>query len=205
MRKIFIAGIGTDVGKTVVSAVMVEALKADYWKPIQTGNFFATDTQVVQKLISNTESNFFPERYVFKEYMSPHVAAEQEGIEITLDEILLPETSNTIIIEGAGGLLVPLNRTEMMIDLITKFEAEVVLVVQNYLGSINHILLSVEALKSRGYNILGIVFNGTPHQLSEDIIIDSSGLKMLGKITKENEISKRVISMYAKEFEYLKK
>ncbi len=204
MRKIFVTGIGTDVGKTVVSSVLVEALKADYWKPVQTGSFFSTDTAKVQKWISNSESKIHPESYLLKQYMSPHAAAELENTEISLANITLPDTSNTLIIEGAGGLLVPLNRTEFMIDMIKKFDAEVVLVVQNYLGSINHTLLSVEALKSRGLKILGMVFNGAPHQLSEDIILDNSGLKLLGRISKETELNKEVIARYAKEFEYLK-
>jgi dethiobiotin synthetase len=204
MRKIFIAGIGTDVGKTVVSSVLVEALHADYWKPIQTGNFFSTDTEIVKKNIANTESKFFPEAYSLKEYMSPHAAAEIEGIEITLDNIKLPDTTNTLIIEGAGGLLAPLNRKEFLIDLIKKFDAEVVLVVQNYLGSINHSLLSIEALKHRDLKILGIVLNGPPHRLSEEIIFDTSGLKLLGRINKEQEINTTIVSRYAKEFEYLK-
>lgn len=204
MRKIFVTGIGTDVGKTVVSSVLVEALKADYWKPVQTGSFFSTDTAKVQKWISNSESKIHPESYLLKQYMSPHAAAELENREISLSNITIPDTSNTLIIEGAGGLLVPLNRAEFMIDMIKKFDAEVVLVVQNYLGSINHTLLSVEALKNKGLKILGIVFNGAPHQLSEDIILDNSGLKLLGRISKETELNKEVIARYAKEFEYLK-
>ncbi|MCK6649662.1 MAG: dethiobiotin synthase [Bacteroidia bacterium] len=204
MRKIFVTGIGTDVGKTVVSSVLVEALKADYWKPVQTGSFFSTDTAKVQKWISNSESKIHPESYLLKQYMSPHAAAELENREISLSNITIPDTSNTLIIEGAGGLLVPLNRTEFMIDMIKKFDAEVVLVVQNYLGSINHTLLSVEALKNKGLKILGMVFNGAPHQLSEDIILDNSGLKLLGRISKETELNKEVIARYAKEFEYLK-
>lgn len=204
MRKIFVTGIGTDVGKTVVSSVLVEALKADYWKPVQTGSFFSTDTAKVQKWISNSESKIHPESYLLKQYMSPHAAAELENTEISLSNITVPDTSNTLIIEGAGGLLVPLNRKEFMIDMIQKFDAEVVLVVQNYLGSINHTLLSVEALKNRGLKILGMVFNGPPHQLSEDIILEHTGLKLLGRISKETELNKEVIARYAKEFEYLK-
>jgi dethiobiotin synthetase len=204
MRKIFVTGIGTDVGKTVVSSVLVEALKADYWKPVQTGSFFSTDTAKIQKWVKNKESNFHPEGYLLKQYMSPHAAAELEGITISLDAISLPETSKTLIIEGAGGLMVPLNRKEFMIDMIAKFDAEVVLVVQNYLGSINHTLLSIEALKSRGAKILGVIFNGPPHQLSYDIILDHSKLKVLGRINKETDINQEVISRYAKEFEYLK-
>jgi dethiobiotin synthetase len=204
MRKIFVTGIGTDVGKTVVSSVLVEALKADYWKPIQTGSFFSTDTTKLQKWVSNTESKFHPEGYLLKQYMSPHAAAELEGIDINIDDIRLPETTNTLIIEGAGGLMVPLNREHFMIDLITKFDAEVILVIQNYLGSINHTLLSIDALKTRGANIIGVVFNGPPHQLSQDIIMNYCGLKLLGRINKENDINKEVVSRYAKEFEFLK-
>lgn len=204
MRKIFVTGIGTDVGKTLVSSILVEALKADYWKPVQTGSFFSTDTAKVQKWVSNSESKFHPEAYCLKQYMSPHAAAELEQTEILLSKINLPDTENTLIIEGAGGLMVPLNRSEFMIDMITKFDGEVILVVQNYLGSINHTLLSVEALKSRGLNILGLIFNGPPHQLSEDIILDTTKLKLLGRINKETDLDKSVISRYAKTFEYLK-
>lgn len=206
MRKIFVTGIGTDVGKTVVSSVLVEALKADYWKPVQTGSFFSTDTAKVQKWVSNSDSKCHPEGYLLKQYMSPHAAAELEGIDIGLSELNIPvSTNSTMILEGAGGLMVPLNRKEFMVDMITKFDAEVVLVIQNYLGSINHSLLSVDVLKSRGVNILGMVFNGAPHQLSEDIIVDYSGLKVLGRINKEKDLNSEVISRYAKEFEYLKK
>ena len=204
MRKIFVTGIGTDVGKTVVSSVLVEALKADYWKPIQTGSFFSTDTAKVEKWVSNAESKFHPEGYLLKQYMSPHAAAELEGIEITVDSLRLPDTNNTLIIEGAGGLMVPLNRNEFMIDAMEKFDAEIILVIQNYLGSINHSLLSIDALKHRKLKILGIVLNGPPHQLSEDIILNYSGLKLLGRINRETELNKEVIARYAKEFEYLK-
>ena len=205
MRKIFITGIGTDVGKTVVSSVLVEALKADYWKPVQTGSFFSTDTAKVQKWVSNSESKCHPEGYLLKQYMSPHAAAELEGIDIDLNKLNMPDSTNgTLIMEGAGGLMVPLNRKEFMVDLVKKFDAEVILVIQNYLGSINHSLLSIDVLKGRGVKILGIVFNGAPHQLSEDIIVDYSGLKVLGRINKEKDLNSDVISRYAKEFEYLK-
>jgi len=205
MRKIFVTGIGTDVGKTVVSSVLTEALKADYWKPVQTGSFFSTDTAKVQKWVTNPVSKFHPEGYLLKQYMSPHAAAELEGIDIDINQINIPASTNdTLIMEGAGGLMVPLNRKEFMVDLIKKFDAEVVLVIQNYLGSINHSLLTIDVLKGRGLNILGIVFNGAPHQLSEDIIVDYSGLKVLGRINKEKDLNSEVISRYAKEFEYLK-
>lgn len=206
MRKIFVTGIGTDVGKTLVSAVLVEALKADYWKPVQTGSFYSTDSLNIEKWISNKETKIHPESYLLKQYMSPHAAAEQEGVSISLDSIHLPKVTNsTLIVEGAGGLLVPLNKTEFVVDMIRKFDMEVVLVVQNYLGSINHSLLSIEALKNRGANILGIIYNGPGHTLSYDIIEENSGLKVLGHINREPEISSKIVSRYAKEFEYLKK
>ena len=200
MRKIFVTGIGTDVGKTVVSAILSEALQADYWKPIQTGSYFATDAQKVQKWISNDKTRCHPEAYLLKQYMSPHAAAEIDGVTIELSNIHLPSTERTLVIEGAGGLMVPLNRKELMIDMINKFDCEVVLVIQNYLGSINHSLLSIDAMKHRGMKILGIVFNGAPHQLSKDIILEYSGLKCLGWILKENEVTKQMIANYAKGF-----
>jgi dethiobiotin synthetase len=200
MRKIFVAGIGTDVGKTIVSAVLTEALKADYWKPVQTGSFFATDSVKVKSLISNEVSQFHPEAYNLHQYMSPHAAAELEGVTIHLSEIKLPESKNeNLIIEGAGGLMVPLNDTEFVIDMINKFDAEVILVCQNYLGSINHTLLSVDALKQRGCKILGLVFNGAPHELTKNIVLKYSGLKNLLWMVKEKEITKEVILKYAEQ------
>ncbi len=197
MKRIFVTGIGTDVGKTVTAAILAEALEADYWKPVQTGSFFSTDAAKIRKLISNTKTVIHPESFVLKQYMSPHAAAEIEGEHITLDKINLPETTNTLIIEGAGGLMVPLNDKEFIVDIITKINAEVVLVIQNYLGSINHSILSIDALKTRKISVLGLIFNGAPHKLSEDIILSYSGLKCLGRINKESVISREVISKYA--------
>jgi dethiobiotin synthetase len=202
MRTIFVSGIGTDVGKTVVAAMLVEALKADYFKPVQTGAFFTSDGQKISKYISNTISKIHPETYSLGQYMSPHAAAEQEGVRLELNKINLPETTNAnLIVEGAGGIMVPLNDTEYMIDLVSKFNAEVVMVVQNYLGSINHSLLSLDALRFRKLNLLGIVFNGPPHKMSEDIILKYSGARLLGRVAKETEINKEIISKYAPQFE----
>lgn len=197
MRKIFVTGIGTDVGKTIVSSVLVDALKADYWKPIQAGNYNDTDSQKVQKLIHDPEAIIHPEAYNLKTPMSPHTAAEAEGIVLDPDKINLPETNRTLIMEGAGGLMVPLNHKFLMIDLIQKFDAETIVVIQNYLGSINHSLLTIEVLKFRKINILGVIFNGTPHHLSEDIILSYGGVKKLGHINKERQMDKDVIARYA--------
>lgn len=204
MKTVFVTGISTDVGKTVVSSILVEAFKADYWKPVQAGNITTTDSVKVQRMISNEQTKIHPEAYSFKKSMSPHAAAEHEGVSIELANINLPQCNNTLVIEGAGGLMVPLNNKEFMIDMIKKFDSEIVLVIQNYLGSINHSLLSIDAIKFRNLKILGLVFNGISHKLSEDIILEYSGLKCLGRVSKEREFNKEVISRYAKDFEYLK-
>lgn len=200
MKRIFVTGIGTDVGKTVVSSILAEALEADYWKPVQTGSYFSTDADKIRKYVSNSRTKIHPESFVLKQYMSPHAAAELEGTTISLSQIQPPPTGNTLIIEGAGGIMVPLNDKEFIIDMIEKLEAEVVLVIQNYLGSINHSILSIDALRFRKLPVLGIIFNGPPHKLSEDIILSYSGLKCIGRIMKESVINKEVVSKYAAQF-----
>jgi dethiobiotin synthetase len=198
MRKIFVTGIGTDVGKTVVSAVLVEALKADYWKPVQTG--LDKDTQTVKRLISNSTTQFHKEGYWFKEPASPHHSAELEGDRIDLKKIKVPETSNALIIEGAGGLMVPLNNEDMMIDLVMNTKAEVVLVVRHYLGSINHTLCSIEILKQKGIKLLGIIFSGDENEASEKLILEYSKVKNLGRVDEILELGKFSIAKQARKF-----
>lgn len=170
-KPLFITGIGTDVGKTIVSAVLVEKLKADYWKPVQSGDLDNTDTMKVQRLVSNAVSVFHPEAYRLTQPFSPHKSAELDGVELDMAGIIPPKTSNQLIIEGAGGLMVPLNnRGDMMIDLIARLDADVVLVSRNYLGSINHTLLSIDALEKRKIKIKALIFNGDADSYSESII-----------------------------------
>lgn len=202
MKKIFVTGIGTEVGKTVISAIVTEALKADYWKPVQAGDLDNTDTMKVQALVSNPNTKFHSEAYRLKTPMSPHAAAEIDGVEIKLTDIHLPETSNqTLVIEGAGGLMVPLNDKDMMVDLIGHIGAETILVSQNYLGSINHTLMSVELLKQCGLPIMGIIFNGPENKSTEDVILQYSGLKCLGKIRQQEFLTKDKILNLAQELE----
>lgn len=201
MRKLFVAGIGTDVGKTVISAVLVEALKADYFKPIQCGSLEDSDTMWVRKLVENTQSTIHEEAYRLNGFMSPHAAAKEDGVKLEVNSIDLPDTENTIIIEGAGGLMVPLNDREMVVDLIPHFDAETVLVSQNYLGSINHTILSVELLKARGIKIAGIIFNGDTVPETEEVILEYTGLHCLGRIKQEQNLNKEVISQYAAKFQ----
>lgn len=201
MRKLFVTGIDTDVGKTIVSAILVEALKADYWKPIQAGYDNGTDTQLVKQLISNNTSTLFQETYLLKTAASPHLAASNDAVKIELSDLVLPKSANnTIIIEGAGGLLVPLNDNDYVIDLIKHFDCEVILVSQNYLGSINHTLLSIEALKSRGCKIVGIVFNGESNKSTEEIILKKHDFPFIGYINKEENFTKKIISTYSLQF-----
>jgi dethiobiotin synthetase len=193
MKKYFITGIGTGVGKTIVSAILTEALKADYWKPIQCGDLENTDSDLLRKLISNDKTRIHPEAYKFKTAASPHYAAASEKVKIDIAKIIVPETKNDLVIEGAGGLLVPLNEENLMIDLVKKLDAEVILVSQNYLGSINHTLLSVEALKSRNIRVKGIVFNGNSQLSSEEYILDHTGIKLLFSIPHLPEINKEIV------------
>jgi dethiobiotin synthetase len=166
----FVTGIGTEIGKTVVAATLVEALQADYWKPIQSGDLDHTDSMKVQSWISNTQTRIFPERFRLKTPLSPHAAAAIDGVEIKVSDFQLPPTDRPLIVEGAGGLMVPLNHQETMLDLIAHLNLPVILVVRHYLGSINHTLLSLEVLRMRGIPLAGVVYNGTANLSSEKAI-----------------------------------
>ena len=195
----FITGIGTEVGKTIVSAIVTEALEADYWKPIQAGDLENSDTHKVQRLISTKKSVFHQNAFALKTPMSPHAAAEIDGVKITSAKIKPPKTSNNLVIEGAGGLLVPINNKETIADLI-KPDYRVILVSRHYLGSINHTLLSLELLKSRGLNCFGIIFSGDENPSSEEIIKKMGGVPILGRIENEPYFDKNVVLEYAEIF-----
>lgn len=170
MKKIFVTGIDTNVGKSVVSSILVKALGADYWKPIQSGDLEHSDSRKVKELVDES-SVVFSERYQLNQPLSPHVSAKLDNVEINLSDFILPKTSNNLIIEGAGGLMVPINeKGDYIADLIKQFDAEVVLVIKNYLGSINHTLLSINYLLQHGIKILGIFVIGDANQESENII-----------------------------------
>jgi dethiobiotin synthetase len=182
-RTIFVTGIGTEVGKTFCSAIMVEALKADYWKPIQAGDLHQLDADFVKKVSSNPFIKIHPARHLLNQAMSPHAAAVLDGVSIELTDFELPITENHLVIEGAGGLMVPLNvQGDLVVDLIQNLKTEVVLVVKNYLGSINHTLLSIELLKQRNIKLLGLIFNGETNEFSESIILSKTGVKCLARI-----------------------
>jgi dethiobiotin synthetase len=201
--KLFITGIGTDVGKTVASAIVVEALQADYWKPIQAGDLDFSDTHKVKSLICHTErsrsAQFHLNAYALNTPASPHFAAQLDGIVIDLKKITEPKTDNHLVIEGAGGILVPLNDSDCIIDLIQK-DYKVIVVSRHYLGSINHTLLTIEALKSRKINVAGIIFSGDENKATEEIILKKSGAKFIGRIENEPYFDQNVIRYYADKF-----
>ncbi len=188
MKRYFVTAIGTDSGKTVVSAALCQALGADYWKPVQAGR--PTDTDWVRTMI---DGDCHPERYLLNTPASPHYAAGVDGVRISLDDFTVPETGRPLVIEGAGGMLVPLNEKDMVIDLAAHLEAEVILVCDLYLGSINHSLLSIDYLKRRGLSVKGIIFNGEPNASSEEIIERHCPWPVLGRIGKRGTLTKEVI------------
>jgi len=170
-EKIFVTGIDTEVGKTIISAVLVEALMADYWKPIQAGDLDYSDTMKVRELVSNDSSVFFEETYRLNTPASPHLAARLDNLSISMEEMNAPETNNNLIIEGAGGLMVPINdEGDFILDLVHKMSTKIVLVSKNYLGSINHTISAFEMLKSRGLKVDMLVFSGHANSETESII-----------------------------------
>lgn len=155
--KIFVTGIGTGIGKTIISAKLCFDLGYDYWKPVQSGDLHQTDSMTVAQLVPGLR--IWPERFRLNTPISPHASAAMDGVEINLEDFQIPDTEK-LIVEGAGGLMVPLNDRDLMIDLIIYLKLPVVLVVRDYLGCINHTILSIEALENRNIEIAAIIFNG---------------------------------------------
>ena len=194
--KLFVTGISTDVGKTITSAIIVEALEADYWKPVQAGDLENSDSHKIKSKISNTKTKIFDNSYKLNTPASPHLAAEIDGITIDLKQIKEPKTDNHLVIEGAGGIFVPLNEKDTIIDLIQP-DYKIVVVSRHYLGSINHTLLTVEAIKNRGFDVHGIIFSGSENKSTESLILNKTGIKFIGRIDEEPYFDQNVIKEYA--------
>jgi dethiobiotin synthetase len=199
-QQYIIAGIGTEIGKTFISSILTEYLQADYWKPVQAGALDFTDSDTVKSLISNGKTVFHPETYRLTEPMSPHAAAAIDGVTIELSKFELPQTNNHLIVELAGGLMVPLNEQETNLDLIKKLGLPVILVSRNYLGSINHTLLSAEILKLNNIPVKGLIFNGEQNKSSEDFILNYTKLECLARVNFEENINKNVVNKWAECF-----
>lgn len=194
--KIFITGISTDVGKTISAAIVVEALEADYWKPVQAGDLDNSDSHKIKAKISNRKTRIFENSYKLNTPASPHLAAEIDGIKIDLKQMVEPVTSNHLVIEGAGGIFVPLNDNDLIIDLIQP-DYKVIVVSRHYLGSINHTLLTVEAIRNRGFEVVGIIFSGSENKATESLILNKTGVKCIGRIDEEPYFDQNVILEYA--------
>ena len=199
MATYFITGISTEVGKTVASSIFTEALEADYWKPIQAGELENSDAHKIKKFISNKKTVIHSNSYALKTPMSPHAAAEIDNITIDLAKITEPKTDNkNLVIEGAGGLLVPLNNSDTIFDII-KPTYKVIVVSRHYLGSINHTLLTVNLLKEKGFDV-SIIFSGDKHKTTEQIIKKMTNVPVIGRIEEEPYFDKSVIKEYAELF-----
>ena len=198
MKTYFITGISTEVGKTIASAIVTEALEADYWKPVQAGELENTDTHKVENLVSNTTSKFHPTSYALHTPLSPHAAAEIDGLTIDIKKIKKPITKNHLVIEGAGGLLVQLNDTHTILDLI-KPTYKVIVVSRHYLGSINHTLLTVNLLKEKGFDV-SIIFSGDEYKTTESIIAKMTNTPIIGRIDEEPYFDQNVVHEYAELF-----
>ena len=197
MKQFFITGISTDVGKTIVSAIVAESLKATYWKPIQAGDLHQLDSDTVASLTNNVE--ILPEGMTLSQPMSPHAAAQIDEVVIELDDFELPDVNGNFVVEGAGGLMVPLNDDGLMIvDLMEEFALPTILVSRHYLGSINHTLLSIEELHNRGVEIEGIIFVGDENPDTENVILNYSNLRMIARIPEVDKIDKDFILREAK-------
>ena len=202
---IFITGIGTGIGKTLVAAIVAEALQADYWKPVQAGYEDGTDSDFMVQSLSNASSTVHPELYKLKMPASPHIAARKEdvvirlaGIKNRLDEMMaaFPHENKSIVVEGAGGLMVPLNDHEFVVDLIQQLQAKVILVSRNYLGSINHSLLTAQVCKYYKLDVAGWIFNDQ-YLAYEDEIVHWSAFPKIGTVAFPDKPDKKFIKEQA--------
>jgi dethiobiotin synthetase len=197
----FISGIHTDAGKTVTSAFLQRTLDADYWKPIQAGDLDFGDTDRVKAWTGTPHNRFHPVRYALNTPASPHYAAKIDGVEINLDDFTLPETNGrNLIVEGAGGLLVPINDRETVADLIVELGLPVILVSRHYLGSINHTLLSIYYLQSRNIPLAGLIYSGGDSPETVRIVGEQTGVWPLVELPELERVDAAGINFLVKEY-----
>jgi dethiobiotin synthetase len=192
-KGVFITGIGTDVGKTIASAVITKALEADYWKPVQCGDLDNSDSIKIARL---TGLKTLQEAFKLLAPMSPHAAAELEGAELNIGKISLPKSDKTIVAEGAGGVMVPLNLRETYLDMMVSLKLPVILVTRHYLGSINHTMLSWKVLKEAGLNVVALVVSGTEHKSTESYFATQMDVPFI-RINELEEVNSESIALEA--------
>ncbi|MDR3437243.1 dethiobiotin synthase [Telmatospirillum sp.] len=180
MRGVFVTGTDTGIGKTMVSAWLVHSWNADYWKPVQSGVADGSDADVVRAVAPQTIIH--PSAHTLTEPLSPHEAARRDGVTISLTDFHLPATDRPLVVEGAGGALVPLNDHDMMADLMAHLGLPVVVVARSGLGTINHTLLTLEALQHRGLSVVGVVMSGSPNDANRQAIEHFSGVTVIGQL-----------------------
>ncbi len=200
MRKnsIAILGIHTGIGKTIAAAVLAEALGADYWKPIQAGTE-EQDSPVVKQLLTNGSTRVHNEAFVLSQPLSPHAAAAIDGVVVDYTKFVWPVTDKTLLVETAGGILSPMSATTTMADFVAHYDMPAILVAQNYLGSINHTLMSIEVLKSRGIKLMGIVMNGITNAASETFIEEYSKTSIIARIPHFDKLDNASVAVVAKQ------
>jgi dethiobiotin synthetase len=192
-KGLFITGIGTDVGKTIASAVITKALEADYWKPVQCGDLDNSDSIKIARL---TGLKTLQEAFKLLAPMSPHAAADLEGAELNIGKISLPKSDKTIVAEGAGGVMVPLNLRETYLDMMVSLKLPVILVTRHYLGSINHTMLSWKVLKEAGLNVVALVVSGTEHKSTESYFATQMDVPFI-RINELKEVNSESIALEA--------
>ena len=194
-----VTGTDTGIGKTVVSAMLVRALNASYFKPVQAGLDEPTDTDAVRELSAMPIDRYFPECYRLKEPASPHLSAALEGIEIDIDRLQLPKPEHPLIAEGAGGVMVPLTNSVLFIEVFAKWQLPTILCARTSLGTINHTLLSLAALRDWNVPIHGVIFVGDAHEENESIIPRLGNVKHLGRVPFLNPLDQNSLSRVFKE------
>lgn len=195
---ILIAGIHTGIGKTICSAVICQALGLDYWKPVQAGDLDNSDSIFIKRNVINPSCKIHPERYRLSIPASPHYAAAQDDIEIKRSDFILPHTNNSLVVETAGGIMSPLAKNFLNIDLMEQLKLPVILVSNNYLGSINHTLLTVAALQQRNIFVSGLVFSGEAVDATRNYILEHTKLPLLFSIPFFKKIDSDAIAAFAK-------
>jgi len=195
-KAIAIAGIHTGIGKTIASAVIAEAIGADYWKPVQAG-VTERDLMQVREWLSNGNNRVYEEAILLSSAMSPHAAAQIDGINVDYTKFVWPKTDKTLLIETAGGLLSPMSASTTMADFITHYKLPAILITQNYLGSINHTLLSIEVMKARGISLIGIILNGVENGYSETFIEQYAKIPIIARIPHFDKLNDHSIAIAA--------
>ena len=194
-ERIFITGSDTDIGKTVISGILLAGVDAEYWKPIQSGIEDMTDTEWLQEKTGLPKSHFHEETYRLKRALSPHASAAQEGIRVDMEAFHMPRNNKSrhLVVEGAGGLMVPLNEESFMLDLMKKLDIPVLLVTSSRLGTINHTLLSIEHMRRHCLDLLGVVINGAKNQSNREAIEYYGKIDVWAEIEPLTEINPKTL------------